>query len=353
MTSKERIQTVLDGGVPDQVPFQDAYWATTIERWRAEGLPADVSPQRYFGCEMARMGGNYSLQFPQETLEKTDRYHVYKDDNGATRKDLNTADGWTPGWLDFSIKNRDDWHRLKDRATYNPSRISSNLLNAYNAALTRNQFIVFSTHACFHPTWHKIGMENLLIWMLEDPDLIADMFATHTQLIIDLFDGAKALGLTFDGAWLSDDLGYCTAPLISPDLYRDLVLPNHKRLCDHFARNGLKTFLHSDGNIAPLIPHFLEAGFGVLHPLEAKAGLDVRDLKPTYGDRLVLFGNIDVQMLAGTKGDVEEEIRTKVGFAKEGGGYMFHSDHSVPNNVSLDNYRFALEMLKKYGSYEG
>jgi uroporphyrinogen decarboxylase len=159
------------------------------------------------------------------------------------------------------------------------------------------------------------------------------------------------MGFEFDGAFLSDDLGYQVAPLISPALYRELVYPYHKRLCDHFADHGLKTMLHSDGNVAPLIPHFLEAGFAGLHPLEAKAGLDVRELKAAYGDRLVFLGNIDVRKLSGTREEIEGEIASKISIAKENGGYIYHSDHSVPNSVSFENYGFAIELVKRYGSY--
>ncbi len=144
---------------------------------------------------------------------------------------------------------------------------------------------------------------------------------------------------------------YHAAPLIAPALYWRLMFPHHQRLCAHFAAQGLRTLLHSDGDVAPLIPLFLEAGFAGLNPLEAKAGLDVRMLKPLYGDRLIFFGNIDVRKLAGSKGEIEEEISSKLSVAKEHGGYIYHSDHSVPNNVSLENYRFAIEMVKKYGRY--
>ena len=352
MTSRERVQIALHNGIPDRVPYQDVFWATTIERWRTEGLPAGVNPYDHFGCEMARLSADYTLQMPVETIEQTGHHHVYRDANGATRKDLNTADGWTPGWIDFAIRNRDDWFRLKKRGQFHPSRIPANIRQAFDAARAKDRFVSFSVHACFHPTWHKIGLDTMLVWMIEDPDLVTDMFATHTQLIIDMYEALRAQGIAFDGAWLSDDLGYRNAPLISPAMYKSLVLPHHQKLCRRFAQDGLKTILHSDGNVEPLIPLFLDAGFAALHPLEAKVdALDVRKLKPAWGDRLVLFGNIDVRKLAGTREEVEEEIRTKVGQGKIGGGYLFHSDHSVPNDVSLDNYRFALDMLKKYGSY--
>jgi uroporphyrinogen decarboxylase len=110
--------------------------------------------------------------------------------------------------------------------------------------------------------------------------------------------------------------------------------------------------LHSDGHVTPLIPSFLEAGFAGLHPLEAKAGLDVRELKAQYGGRLVLLGNVDARALAGTRAEIEAEIAKKVAGAKDGGGYIYHSDHSVPNSVSFDNYSYAIELVKQYGSYE-
>ena len=352
MDSRERLTTVLSGGVPDRVPFQDAYWRTTIERWRQEGLPEDVSPENYFGCEMASVGGDYTLQFPLQPVEETERYRIYVDTDGATRKEMSTGDGWTPYWMDFTIKNRDDWERLKKRGTYNPTRLSGGLVQSYQQACEQGKPVIFRTHACFHPTWFKIGLEQMLIAMIEEPEWITDMYAVHTQLIIDLYEGIKAQGIECDAAWLSDDLGYRSAPLISPQMYRELVMPYHRQACEHFAQDGLKTMLHSDGDVRPLIPHFLEAGFSALHPLEAKAGLDVRELKKEYGKRLICFGNIDVRKLAGSREEVEEEVRSKLEAGKEDGGYIFHSDHSVPSDVSFENYKLALEMLEKYGRYE-
>jgi uroporphyrinogen decarboxylase len=351
MLSQERIATVLSGGVPDRVPIHDAYWETTVQRWRGEGLPQGVSPHDYFDTEIVRIGGDYTMQFPVRLVEESDRYRLYWDENGALRKDLQTPDGWTPQWLDFTIKSPDDWQKYRHQMAFNDTRISQETREAYQRARAQGKFVVYSGHACFHPTWARIGMVNELIWLMEDPDFIADLFGAHTQLMIDIYEGLRRLGMTFDAAWFNDDLGWKVAPLISPKLYRELVFPQHKRLCDYFAGQGLKTMLHSDGNIAPLIPHFLEAGFVALHPLEAKAGLDVRDLKAQYGDRLVLFGNIDVRKLAGTKEEVEAEIRTKLTAAKEGGGYIYHSDHSVPANVSFANYCLAIELVKQYGAY--
>lgn len=353
MTPQERLTTVLARGIPDRVPIHDTYWEVTVRRWHEEGLPAGVSPEEYFQTEIVRIAGDYTMQFPIRVEEETDRYRLYRDGNGARRKDLLTPDGWTPQWLDFTIRSMDDWREHRYRMAYNDTRIHPSTLETYHRARRQNRFVVYSGHACFHPTWAKIGMENELMAMVDDAEFVTELFASHTQLMIALYEGMRRQGMTFDAAWFFDDLGWTAAPLISPEMYRELVFPHHKRLCDYFAAKGLKTILHSDGNVGPLIPHFIDAGFAALHPLEAKAGLDVRDLKGQYGDRLVLFGNIDVRKLSGAREEIEEEIRTKFTVVKEGGGYIYHSDHSVPSSVSFSQYCFALEMVKLYGKYDG
>ena len=96
-----------------------------------------------------------------------------------------------------------------------------------------------------------------------------------------------------------------------------------------------------------MIPHFIDAGFAGLHPLEAKAGLDIKQLKPLYGEQLVFYGNIDVTKLTGSKDAIEEEVLGKLHIAKENGGYIYHSDHSVPHDVSFENYAYLIELLRE------
>jgi uroporphyrinogen decarboxylase len=346
------VRRVLNGEFPDRVPLDDSYWQTTIDRWRGEGLPAGASPRDHFGTnEIVCLGGDYTMQFPERVLFEGDGVRRYWDSDGALRRDLHVAEGWTSQWLDFTIVTREDWLAHRERMAYNESRVASWVLDAYRRARAEGRFICYAAHACFHPTWMRIGMENMLMWMLDDPGFIDELFAAHAQLVIDIYEGMRRRGIEFDGARLADDLGYRVAPLISPALYRELVYPHHKRLCDHFRAHGLKTILHSDGNIAPLIPHFLDAGFVALNPLEVKAGLDVRALEAQYGDRLVYYGNIDVRKLSGSREDVEEEVIGKLSAIAAHGRYIYHSDHSVPNSVSYENYAYAIELVRRYGAY--
>jgi uroporphyrinogen decarboxylase len=353
MDAQERVSRILEGRIPDRVPLDDGYWQTTIERWHREGLPAGISPRDYFGTdEIVFIGGDYTMQFPERVVEEGETMRQYWDADGALRRDLHLEVGWTSQWFDFTIKTRDDWLKHRDRMAFNETRIPAWALETYRRARAEGKFVAYSAHACFHPTWMRIGMENMLMWMLDDPTFIHELFAAHAQLVIDIYEGLRAIGIAFDAARMADDLGYRVAPLISPALYHELVLPHHKRICDHMAAQGIKTLLHSDGNVGPLIPGFLEAGYAGLHPLEVKAGLDVRTLYPQYGDRLVYYGNIDVRRLSGTREEIEDEILSKLAVFKESGRYIYHSDHSVPNSVSFDNYAFAIDLIKQHGVYD-
>lgn len=49
---------------------------------------------------------------------------------------------------------------------------------------------------------------------------------------------------------------------------------------------------------------------------------------------------------------VEDEIKRKFTIAKEGSGYIYHLDHSIPNNVSFQRYKYVIQLVKKYGGYD-
>lgn len=343
--------TVFRGGIPDRIPADDSYWETTLDRWRREGLPAGTSPADYFDNDIVRLSGDYTLRMPERVVSEDRDSRTYWDANGALRRDLHLEEGWTSQWLDYTIKTPDDWLRHRHLADFDEGRIGSDVTRSYARARSRGKAVFYSGHAVFHPTWEKVGMEHEMTLMLEDPDFVHELYAAQAKLMVDIYEGMRRRGLEFDGVFLADDLGYRVSPLISPELYRSLVMPYHRLLCEYFAERGLPTTLHSDGNIAPLIPLFIEAGFRGLHPLEAKAGLDVRELKPRYGQKLVFFGNIDARMLSGTPEEIEAEIRAKIPVAMEGGGYIYHSDHSVPNSVSFRSYRLARELVARLGQY--
>jgi len=351
MTSRERVLMALNHQEPDRVPIQDGPWATAVTRWRNEGL--DTDPSSYFGYEMVSQGSDTSLQLPFETVEETDEYTVVKNTNGALVRNWKHQTS-TPEMIDFTIKDRKTWEEYKPRMTYNESRIDLNNGLKHNQEIRQgDKYLSFSGALGYDKTQGIIGSEALLMAMLDDPDWVADMFMAGVEVMIQNAEEMMASGYVFDGAFLFDDMGYRNGTLFSPADYRELLFPAHKRACDFFKSKNFPIILHSCGCVQAFIPDLIEAGFTCLQPLEVKAGMDVIELKKNFGDKLAFMGGIDVRKMAHPDPDViEEEIRTKVGITKIGGGYIYHSDHSVPDNISFQQYCRVIELVRQYGTYE-
>ena len=352
MTSSERCLCALRHEEPDRVPIHDSPWGTTIERWHREGLPENVGPHEYFGYELSAIGADTSFRFPAETVEDTDEYVVARDANGALRRNWKHATS-TPECIDFLIKTQADWNEHRPRLAMSRDRIDfENGLKSQAAVRESGQLWCYSGAIGYDKTQGIVGSQNLLVAMLDNPGWVYEMFMAGADLIVETAEEMMAGGFAFDAAFLYDDMGYRNGLLFSPRAYRELLFPAHKRACDLFRSRGLPIILHSCGGVAAIVPDLIDAGFTCLQPLEVKAGMDLVRLKREFGDRLAFMGGIDVRVMArGKPEEIEEEVGSRLTVAKQGGGYIYHSDHSVPDNVSFESYQFVMEMVMKYGRY--
>jgi len=352
MTSQERVLLALRRKQGDRVPIQDAPWGTTVKRWRREGLPKNQSPSEYFGYEMHACGGDNSLQLEQVVIEDTKDYVVFTDSNGATRRNWKNSTS-TPELIGFTITSRSIWEEYRPRMTWNDSRVAwEDQRKAYNQAREQGLFCYLSFYAGFTRICDMVGPERVLIAMVDDPEWVKDMFLTEAQVCVAIAEEMMSRGFDFDAGWISDDLGFKYKGFFSRQVYHELLMPAHKLICDCFKSRGKPMILHSCGYITEFVPHLIEAGFDCLQPLEVKAGNDLIALKKRYGDRLAFMGGIDVRAMADPDPEViKREISTKVPIAKQGGGYIYHSDHSVPDNVSFEQYCLVMDLIEKHGKF--
>jgi uroporphyrinogen decarboxylase len=353
MTSKERVRLALRREIPDRVPIHDAPWATTIERWHREGLPPHQDPMDYFGYEICGTRSDTSFQFESETVEETEEYALTRNGFGALVRNWKHATS-TPEVVDVPCTDRRKWEELKPRMlAMNDERLALDRIRAAEReGVEKDRFFCFNAGLGFNHALKFVGMERLLIAMLDEPDWARDMFETSGESLIRVADALISRGVKFDGAFLYDDMGYRNGPLFSPKLYRELLFPTHARVFGFLHDCGLPVILHSCGCVKPLVGHLVEAGLDCLQPLEVKAGMDVVALKTEFGAKLAFMGGIDVRKMAlDDPAPITDEVRVKFAAAMKGGGYLYHSDHSVPDDVSFANYVRVMELVKKFGKY--
>jgi len=352
MTSRERVLVALHREPGDRIPIHDAPWDTTEARWHREGLPEGQSSADYFGFEFWGCWVDNSLQLPTETVEEAEDYTITTTGDGNTWRNWKHATS-TPELIAFRITSRELWEEHKPRMVMSDSRVDwENQLKANREAHERGLFCTFSCGPGFTKVCNMVGPERTLTAMLDDPEWVKDMFLTDAQLCVQIAEAMMARGFHFDAGWVFDDLGFKHRPFFSPAMYRELLWPAHKLICDCFQSRGKPMLLHSCGNVMQLIPLIIEAGFDCIQPLEVKAGNDMVALKREFGHRLCFMGGIDVRAMASPDpDDIVREIASKVPPTKQGGGYIYHSDHSVPDNVSFDQYQRVLELVAEYGSF--
>ncbi len=145
-------------------------------------------------------------------------------------------------------------------------------------------------------------------------------------------------------------MGYRNGTFFSLQMYRDILKPVHLKAVEWAHSKGMYAHLHSCGNINAFLPELLEIELDALNPLEVKAGMDPVCIKKTYGDKLVLHGGFNA-VLWDDIDKAEAEIRRLLPVLKQGGGYIFQEDHSVPDSVSLKDFKRIAELTKELGSY--
>lgn len=152
------------------------------------------------------------------------------------------------------------------------------------------------------------------------------------------------------------DFGMQTGPFISPQTYRDLYQPFHREI-NHWVHRHTpwKTFIHTCGSVAALLPDLVEAGFDILNPVQTSAAqMDPATLKARYGDRLVFWGGgVDTQRTLpfGTPEEVRAQVRERIRTLGPGGGFVFNTIHNVQAGVPVENLIALYQAVRQYGRY--
>jgi uroporphyrinogen decarboxylase len=205
--------------------------------------------------------------------------------------------------------------------------------------------LIFGTHVGpFTMSYLSMGFERFFVQLIENPAFIHKLLNIRTQWAIALFQ--KAIDLGAEIIVIGDDAGHNDGPMISPQMWREFVLPVHRQIVDAL---NVPVIWHSDGNVISLLPMAIEAGFAGFHGLEPAAGVNLQQAKQEFGHHLVLIGNIDIQVLCNSNLDaVRNEIDRCLTQGSPDGGYMLATCNSIFEGMNplavAEMFRYQLEL---------
>jgi len=326
MNSRERVLAVLSGKTPDRIP--------RFEVW-IDALYQDLGVSDPYSA-YAELGQDAVL-LPSQTPDGSNAWRSGVDEWGRVWRD----GLYVTGVVDSPA----------DLARYNPPpSYAAQFFDERRARAIRARFpehcLFYGTHiGPFMAAYMAMGLERFCERTVADPPFIHALLAARTEWCLAVFSRAAALGA--EVIVLGDDAAHGGGPLVSPRMWREFVLPCHRRIA---AELPVPVIWHSDGDIARLLPMAVEAGFTGVHGLEPWS-MSLAETKAEYAGKLVLLGNADVRTLCDP--DLEAVRREVRRCTAEGGlsGFMLSSCNSIFPGMNpaavREFFRYQAELIER------
>ena len=205
-----------------------------------------------------------------------------------------------------------------------------------------------TVHVFENLSW-ALGYESLCYKLYDEPELVeavankvGQLYLEHTRALCQF----PCVGVI----WGSDDLGFKSQTLLSPESLRNLVLPWHKKAATITHEAGKPYFLHACGNLDSLMNDLIDdVGIDAKHSFEDTI-LPVTEAKRRYGDRIGILGGIDMDFLCrASEKEIRRRVRQTLDVCQPGGGYCLGTGNTVANYIPLDNYLIMLDEGRRYG----
>jgi len=360
MNGRERIMTALDRREPDRAPvWEMAYNEPSIRGIGrhfvdADKLPPDKMVLDMDGIEKMKLIGTLLALVRGLDLEgvtavllaprtRIDADHM-RDAQGVV---YHLSDFGEPYPVDGPIRDASD---LRGFVLRRPEAGDFLMLDVLHGAFP-DRAVALHMPGPFKLSWTLRGaMEKLLMDYIIDPGLARDLARITTDVALEtLAEGVKR-GADF--LILEGDLAHNPGSIMSPRHYREFIMPYHAEICAAAHARGVKICKHSDGNLWPLVPDLLAAGFDGIHPIQPQC-MDIGAVKREFGDRACILGNIDCSFLLvfGNPAEVRQSVRETIAAAAPGGGYILSSSNSIHPGVKPENYLAMVAAAREFGSY--
>lgn len=366
--------------------WEFAYWGGALNRWYEEGLKSESMPKEkyvYGDCILGSgdIGNNspswsgvlwerdtviqemfgldegiYEIPyyywtyptFEKEIIEEDEGY-IELVDNDGIRKKIFSDNSSMPLWLEWPLKDKQDWERLKEER-FSLDDISKRYEGSLDTLAEeiktsgRLRGIFDPPVGFFGSLRMLIGEQNLYLMFYDDPGLLKRIL-DHLCTIWLLIAEELTSRIDFDLGVFWEDMAYKNGPLISPRTFREFLTPYYKRLIGFLRSKGIKYFsVDCDGNLEELLPLLLDAGINIVYPFERQAGNDLVKYRKRFGKELRMLGGFDKNSLYKGRGFIDEECEC-LSWLIQQGGFVPFADHAITPNTPWKDFRYYRHML--------
>lgn len=326
MNMRERFLSVMRFERPDdRLPMIEwaGWWDLTTNRWKKEGMPKCTSYDEtydYFHLDRLECikAGGCSAKCPEPA------YH-----GAPIITDEASYEAIRPFILNDELVERYRQDALNFRERHEMGEIAIRLW--------------FDGFFWFPRT--LFGIENHFYAFYDYPALMHRINNDLAEYDIRVMEAIFPI-LTPDMVGFAEDMSYNHGPMLSYELFQDFLMPYYAKVVPYMKERGIKVMVDTDGDVTQMIPWLLEAGMDGIYPLERQAGVDIAKIRETYPD-LLLMGAYDKMVMSKGEREMRAEFERLLPIMRSG-GYVPATDHQVPPEVSLDNFRLYLRLYREY-----
>lgn len=183
--------------------------------------------------------------------------------------------------------------------------------------------------------------------LLEAPERIHEEAEAKCVAALDKIDRMADAGADF--IFLPHDVAFNSGPFISPPQFAEFVAPYWARLVERVKARGPLAFIHTDGQIMPILDQLIGLGAHCLQSIDPMAGVDIAEVKRlTYG-HLALMGNVQCNLLQdGSREAIRDSALYCLEHASPGGGYIFSTSNTIFPGMPLQNYLYMLQVFREF-----
>lgn len=376
MTPRERLNTALDHKEPDRVPIDMGGIVTGITKVAHQNLRDYLDiPGEEIVIDMIQQ----LVKPEEEVLERlgVDTRYVYltgsRDHNVDDFEKQEYVDEWgvkrrraelkTGGAYYDIIESPFENFTLEDLKRHQwPDPYEGGRFEGLGEQVRRLReqtdyaILINAIGSVFEFTWYTRGFARFLMDLMIDQDAVCYLMDRMLEFQMGLFDQILTeAGEYVDVVMTGDDLSNQNAPTVSPELYRELVKPRQRKLCELIkSKTDAKIFYHSCGSTRDFVKDLADIGVDILNPVQVAANrMDTKELKREFGDYMSFWGAIDTQYVLpfGSPDEVREEVKRRIDDLAPGGGYVLNSVHNIQSDVPPENVIAMFETAQEYGKY--
>jgi len=325
MNHVERFKAAMNGESADRLPMIEwaTWWGTTVDRWRAEGLP-DESAGRYQLYEYFGLDPYYQIWLPVAYPSIPNApYH------GAG-----------------IIKDMDDYLKLKKKHLFPKRPFLKKHLRPLAQRHKKGEIVFWMTLDGFFWFPRKLlGIQRHLYSFYDQPELLHQINSDLLEYHIRCLDDFLPI-LAPDFMTVGEDMSYNHGPMLSKACFDEFLAPYYRKLLPRLKEAGTIAMVDSDGDVTELIKWLKEAGFEGILPLERMAGVDVAEIRKDHPD-WKMIGAFDKTVMKNGEAAMRAEFERLMPVMKTG-GFIPAVDHQTPPDVSIETYKIYVSLLREY-----